>query len=347
MPSPAAARRYGLLLQAAALALSCAAHPAPAQSTAPPDAYTLHVSTQLVLDDASVERKRTGDPIEGLTPADFLLTEDGVPQTITTLSENQLPLSVLLLFDLTDTVHPVLIHLSGGAAAALRHLRPEDEVAVMTFSSHATLVQPFTHDRMTAVEGIDSVSASYDPSEPTFLYEDLWEAVAQSDRTRLPNARKVEIWLTDGSANDQDSGRALAHHAPAFLHDDAAATTALLRSGVTVSTLVERSNLPISGHFGDIERLAALTGGSTLHATADDIDTRLANLLDTLRARYTLGYRPSTPKPDGTVCHLKLTLSPAFFASHPGLRPGDVILHSRHEYARVNSANNQAVEPSR
>ncbi len=338
METRAGIRKQGLLLPAAALALGCGTLPVAAQSTSPPDTYTLHVSSELVLDDASVERKRTGDPIEGLTPADFLLTEDGVPQTITTLSENQVPLSVVLLFDLTDTVHPVLIHLSGGAAAALRHLRPEDEVAVMTFSSHATLVQPFTHDRMTAVEGIDSASASYDSSEPTFLYEDLWEAVGQSERTRLPEARKVEIWLTDGSANDQNTGRALAHHAPAILHDEAAATTALLRSGVTLSTLVERSNLPISGHFGDLEHLAALTGGTALQATAEDTELRLANLLDSLRGRYTLGYRPSRPRLDGTVCHLKLTLSPAFFASHPGLRSGDVILRSRQQYTRINSA---------
>ena len=296
---------------------------------------TFRLTSQLVLVDASVELKRSGDPIPELTPGDFTLTEDDVPQKITSVSEDQLPLSIVLLFDLTDTVHPVLIHLSGGAAQVLRHLRPQDEVAVMTFSSHATLVQPFTRDRMTAVEGIDAASASYDEHEPTFLFEDLFEAAQESANSRIPDARRVQIWLSDGSANDQETERHLASHAPATLHTEAQATDAVLRADTVVSALIERSNIPLTtGRFGDLERLAALTGGPVVQATAGDADVRLASLLDTLRHRYTLGYRPSQPRPDGTVCHLKLTLSPAFFAAHPGLRPKDVTLRSRQSYIR-------------
>ena len=296
---------------------------------------TLHTGTQLVLVDASVERRKTGEPIEGLTPADFLLTEDGLSQTITSLSEDQLPLSVVLLFDLTDTVHPVLVHLSGGAATVLRHLRPQDEVAVMTFSSQAKVVQGFTRDRMSAVEGIDSASASYDRSEPTFVFEDLWQAAQQSGLSRLPEARRVQIWLTDGSANDQDTERHLTEHLPAVLHTEQEANAALLRSGAVVSALIERSPVPLTtGRFGDLERFAALTGGPVLHATASDVEERLTSLLDTLRQRYTLGYRPSVAHPAGTVCHLQLTLSPAFFTAHPGLHPRDITLRSRQTYVR-------------
>ncbi len=279
--------------------------------------------------------RRPTPPIPDLTPDDFVLTEDNVPQTITSLSEDQLPLSVVLLFDLTDTVHPVLVHLSGGAAQVLRHLRPQDEVAVMTFSSHTKLIQPFTRDRMSAVEGIDSASASYDEHEPTFLFEDLYEATEQSQRSRVPDARRVQIWLSDGSANDQDADLHLAHHAPALLHTQQQATDALLRADTVVSALIEHSTTRLTtGRFGDLEHLAELTGGPVLYATAGDADQRLAALLDTLRHRYTLGYRPSQSRPAGTVCHLKLTLSPQFFAAHPGLRPKDVAIRSRQSYIR-------------
>ncbi len=314
----------------------CICLQAPAQSaTSAPEVPTLHISTQLVLVDATVQLKRTGESIEGLTPADFLLTEDDAPQTITSLSEDQLPLSLVLLFDLTDTVHPLLVHLSGGAASVLRHLRSEDEMAVMSFSSQTKLVQPFTRDRMTAVEGIDDASSTYDRNEPTFVFEDLWEAAEQSARTRLPGARRVQIWLTDGSANDQESERSLAHHAPAVLHTEAQAAEALLRSNTVVSALIERGSRPLStGRYGDLERYAESTGGPVLQATAGDADERLAALLDTLRHRYTLGYRPSVIRAAGTVCHLRLALSPAFFAEHPRMRPKDITLHSRNSYLR-------------
>ena len=331
----------GLLLLAAACT-PAQQSPNPAQPPAAPPAdpvLTLHAGVQLVLVDASVERRKTGEPIEGLTAADFVLSEDGLAQTITSLSEDQLPLSIVLLFDLTDTVHPVLVHLSGGAATVLRHLRPQDEVAVMSFSSQAVVVQRFTRDRMSAVEGIDAASASYDRREPTFLFEDLWQASQQTDRSRLPEARRVQIWLTDGSANDQSSELHLAAHALPVLHTEAEAANALLRSGAVVSALIERSPEPLtSGRYGDIERYAALTGGPVLQVTASDAEERLGSLLDTLRARYTLGYhpgyRPGVDQPPGTLCHLKLTLSPAFFAAHPGVQPRDVTLRSRGSYLR-------------
>ncbi len=293
------------------------------------------VSAQLVLVDAAVEWKKTGQPVLGLQAGDFAVAEDGEPQTISSVSEDVLPLSVVLLFDLTDTVHPVLQHLADGAAAVLRHLRPQDEVAVMTFSSHTKLEQRFTRDRMTAVEGIDAASASYDRSEPTFVWEDLWGAVRQSEATQVPDARRVEVWVTDGSANDQDTQRGLAHQAPSVLHSEAEATDALLRSGVVVSALVERSGLHGTGRFGDVAHLAELTGGPVLYATESDAAARLATLLDGLRARYTLGYKPSAARPDGTRCQLRVSLSPAFWAAHPEVRARDVAMRARTSYVRV------------
>ncbi len=295
---------------------------------------TLHVSTQLVLVDVSVEIKKTGKPIIGLGAADFEIAEDGKPQWITSVGNDLLPLSLVFLFDLTDTVHPVIQHLADGAAEVLRHLRPQDEVAVMTFSSHTKLEERFTRDRMTAVEGIDAASASYDRGEPTFVFEDLWEAARQSAASRVTDARRVQVWVTDGSANDQATERDRAQHAPAVLHTEAEATTALLRSGVVVSALIEKSSLHGSGRFGDVERYAAITGGPVLYATEGDAAPRLATLLDSLRARYTLAYKPAEPKPEGTVCRLKVKLSPAFWTAHPAMTARDVAVRARESYVR-------------
>lgn len=300
----------------------------------PQDTATLHVDAQLVLVDVSVELRRAGKPIAGLGAEDFVIAEDGVPQTVSTVSEDVLPLSLVFLFDLTDTVHPVIQHLANGAAEVLRHLRPQDEVAVMTFSSHTKLEQRFTRDRMSAVEGIDAASASYNRHEPTFLFEDLWQAVQVSESSRLTDARRVEVWITDGSANDQEAQRDLASHAPAVLHTREQATEALLASGVVVSALVERSDLHGTGRFGDVEHFAGVTGGPVLYATESDTAVQFASLLDRLRARYTLGYRPGEVKAHSTLCRLHVGLSPAFWKNHPELRQKDVVVRARESYMR-------------
>ena len=46
-----------------------------AAQTPPP----IRVTTQLIVEEVAVKDK-SGKPIEGLTPNDFVLTEDGVPQ---------------------------------------------------------------------------------------------------------------------------------------------------------------------------------------------------------------------------------------------------------------------------
>lgn len=330
-------RRRGLwkgLLGAAAVAMLAVQDRVCAQQPAEPS-LRLKVQAQLVLLDASVEWRKTGQPLPGLTAQDFAVTEDGAPQRVTSVSEDALPLSLVFLFDLTDTVHPVLQHLADGAAEVLRHLRPEDEVAVMTFSSRTSVEQRFTRDRMTAREGIDAASATYDRSEPTFVFEDLWEAVQVSESSRVQDARRVEVWVTDGSANDQDTQRGLAKRPPAAMHTEAQATEALLRSGVVVSALVERSAVHGSGRFGDVEHYAAVTGGPVVYATAGDAAAKFASLLDTLRARYTLGYTPAARKPDGTVCRLSVGLSAAFFQAHPEVKARDIVVRARQSYVRT------------
>ena len=49
----------------------------PQTQTPPP----IRVTTQLIVEEVAVKDK-SGKPVEGLTPNDFVLTEDGMPQTI-------------------------------------------------------------------------------------------------------------------------------------------------------------------------------------------------------------------------------------------------------------------------
>ena len=113
------------------------------------------------------------------------------------------------------------------------------------------------------------------------------------------------------------------------------------KSGVVVSALIETSTLttaerahPEHGRFGDIEAFANLTGGPVQYAAQADVVDKFAALLDALRERYTLGYRPSRNKPAGSICKLQLSLNPAFFVQHPELRAKDLVIRTRQSYTR-------------
>src|SRR5229473_7744780 len=150
------ALRCALIISIACL-LTCAANAqdAAATSEAP---QALRINVRLVMVDAQVVSRKTGRAVSSLRPEDFQVYEDGVQQPITSFSQDELPLSVVFLFDLTDSVRPVLKPLAEGAFQALSHLKPEDEAAVMVYSAAAQLLQDFTTDHSLIVRAIDRAS---------------------------------------------------------------------------------------------------------------------------------------------------------------------------------------------
>jgi VWFA-related protein len=81
------------LLIALILPMSTGAQQPPAPQNAPlnPDGtVTFKTSTQLVIETVGVKDKK-GNPVEGLTAKDFIVTEDGVPQTISFFEYQKLP----------------------------------------------------------------------------------------------------------------------------------------------------------------------------------------------------------------------------------------------------------------
>src|SRR5438270_2657237 len=104
------------------------------------------VNVRLVDVDVQVAAKKNHQPVRNLAQGDFEIYEDNVRQQITSFSQDQLPLSIVFLFDLTDSVRPVLKSLAAGAMDSLRRLKTEDEVAIMTYSASARLIQDFTTD---------------------------------------------------------------------------------------------------------------------------------------------------------------------------------------------------------
>jgi len=80
---------------------------------------------------------------------------------------------------------------------------------------------------------------------------------------------------------------------------------------------------------GDAPKYAELTGGFAVELRGKRVEERLAEIIDTLRSRYTIGYSPTDHKPAGTFCRVKVELTP----SAP-LRPEDLRVLARAGYYR-------------
>jgi len=309
-----------------------------------------HASSELVLVDVAVEDKRTGLPVAGLEASDFQIAEDGAAQQITFLGQDRFPLSIVFLFDLTETVHPVLQKLAQGASLILGHLKPQDEVSVMVFSSHTEVVQGFTTRRVSTESAIEQ-AAQKTTKEGTFIDEDMYESIDQALKSSAPQGRRVLVWLTDGTANDENSftQATMGKEAPARLHSKKEAVDKLLHSGVAVSAMIEHSDLTDSlmaaaqrhpgelaggARVGDIAKYADLTGGPVVYSAGKSATGELAQLLDELRGRYTLGYKPAASGPEGKFRSLRVTLTPEAYRKHPEWKKSEVVVRAESGYYR-------------
>ena len=88
-----------------------------------------------------------GAPVEGLTAADFKVSEAGQPKDVAKAGPAQDPMRIALLLDTSDAAAPALNHMRSGALAFLDALPPEDEVILITTGRQMRVRVPPTTDR--------------------------------------------------------------------------------------------------------------------------------------------------------------------------------------------------------
>ncbi|HEY4676607.1 MAG TPA: VWA domain-containing protein [Candidatus Angelobacter sp.] len=316
------------------------------EQIAQPQPPVYRVDVHVVQVDTQVLNKKTRHAARELKKADFEIYEDNVRQQVSSFSQDTLPLSVVLLFDLTDSVRPVLKSLGEGALEALQHLKPEDEVTVMTYAASAQVLQEATTDRALAVAAIEKASRM-ESGEAAFFNEGIFQAVEQLAKDKNPSSRRVIIWLTDDVPNipSEDSvplryRRSLNGAMP---HTQTDAIQRLLRTNAVVCSLLKQSDLSVSGESGlrakpaelmlhppgEVYKYASVTGCQVIEFKKKDLNEKLALLIDDLRQRYTLGYHPSRQKPKGKYCVIKVKLTPEARKSL-----GNVVVEARQGYYR-------------
>src|SRR5260370_21212799 len=121
------------------LALFCFAQESP----------TFRSGVSLVRVDAEVtDGLRT---LHGFLKEDFAVKDNGQPQQVLYFSRDEVPLDLILLFDISGSMRPNVQRVAASANTALAELRPGDRVAIMTFHRSSRIVARLTED-LAAVE---------------------------------------------------------------------------------------------------------------------------------------------------------------------------------------------------
>jgi VWFA-related protein len=124
----------------------------------------LRVETLLVVCDVLV-LDRQGRAVQGLTRDDFVVTEDGKPQQLTTfaLGDNaSVPRSIVLIIDYSRSLIPYIKTSVEAAKALVDQLNPRDRMAIVT--DDVELLADFTRDKEELKKTLDSLEKSTAPA---------------------------------------------------------------------------------------------------------------------------------------------------------------------------------------
>ena len=234
-----------------------------------------------------------GNFVADLKAANFVLKEDGVPQTIAHFAPTRAPVRILLLVEASPAVFLLRGEHLAAAHLLLRHLRPEDEAAL---SSYARRLQPqagFTRDKAQVEEQLLRVSQF--GLEMADL--NLLDAVAATlDQLSPPPQRTAVLLIGTGL----DSGSAANWEA---LQQRIGASQITFFTLATGNLMMGKdSKEPSPFEEGDV-RLRALAEASAGQAyfpkSLKELDKVYEEIGERLRNLYSLGYYPSSATRDG------------------------------------------------
>ena len=289
-----------------------------------PESESVRLAVDLVVLDAQVIQQKTGRVAGNLKKEDFLLAEDGVRQQVTHFSQDSLPLSVILLIDRGSCLDPFSEKVRQATLAALQRLRPQDEVALMSFANRTELVEGFGRGTARIVDGLDHLPPHDEDAQHCFNNA-LYEAAHYMRRAGNPDGRRVIIVISALTAFFDCAGTSPQEARMAILESGSVVCGIIPKTvGQQMENGIMRAAAGIGGLFKakttDLNKLADETGGEVLTDKPENLDRTFNDLIDHLRTRYTLGFVSTNTKRDGSFRKLKIELA------NPPTKPDDKLV---------------------
>jgi Ca-activated chloride channel family protein len=274
----------------------------PAQ-TAQEETPVFRGGVALVKVDAQVT-DRSGRVITGLTREDFTVFDQNEPQQIAYFGRETEPLDLLLLLDVSGSMHRFLEELAGNASGALKQLFEHDRVALMLFARRSELREEFTNDFAEVQREIRESVHAANLGSGTAIYDSVI-AAAQYLRGQPPKGRRAILIVTD---NMSLSYKVTAEDVIRELYGSDA-----VLNGILIGKQ-RRPDPPKPGAYvnpdfspSDIYRLAEETGGEAVESRK--IGQSFPEMIERIRARYSIQY-PAPEAGPGQLRHIRVELTP-------------------------------------
>lgn len=209
--------------------------------------------------------------------------EDGIAQKVDTFQEAVDPVSIVLTLDSSGSMRPVTETVKQTAREFVSAVRPEDSLALITFSDEPLFAHLLGTTRQWSLDAIDK----YTPTGGTALYDALWNSL---QHVKTAKGRRAVVVLTDGRDEDAKGTAAGSAHTLADvlgLIPDVGATIYVVGLGRNVDRDV-------------LTRLATQSGGEAYFPEeASQLGEQFHSIVENLRRRYVVSYTSTNSARNG------------------------------------------------
>lgn len=257
--------------------------------------------------DAAVQDTR-GRYVGGLDASQFILLEDGAPQSIDMVMSDAPAATFTLLIDSSQSMSSNVRFVRLAAAQLAGYLRKEDQIVVAPFRKGITAITGPTRDQATIADAVSAVL----PQGGTAIMDALQQV---SERANVIEGRRVVVLITDGY--DEHSRQTYE------------TTLASLKASQVSVYVVGVGGIAGMSAKGEqlLRRVATETGGRAFFPwNGKELTEAHVAIAADVQHRYRLAYTPTNQRKDGTWRVITLSASDPSYkvrarAGYEALRP--------------------------
>ena len=237
--------------------------------------------------------------VTGLERQNFRVFEDGVEQEVLTMSTEDVPISIGLIFDMSGSMSDKVDKARQAAVQFMRTANPRDQFFLVSFNDRAELTSGFT----TNVDELQDRMMFTSSRGRTALLDAIYLGLSQMRRAH--NAKRALLIISDGGDNHS---RYSETDVKDFLKE---ADCQLYAIGIYDPIGMRARTAEELNGPSLLSEMTEMTGGRVFPvANIGELPDIAEKIGMELRNQYVLGYRPSNKRHNGAWRKIKVKLRP-------------------------------------
>ncbi len=258
---------------------------------------SIKVNADLVLIPVMVTDKKDR-LITGLERGHFRLFEDKVEQAITHFANEDVPVSIGIVFDASGSMGPKLAKSRAAVGEFLHTANPDDEFLLIQFNDHAQLLTGFT----SRGDEIQNRLMWVESKGRTALLDAIY--LALNEMRHAKHSRKAILIISDGGDN---SSRYTLREVKSRVRE---ADVQIYSIGILEPFQGRARTMEEMDGPALLDDIADESGGRLFEVDNLNVLPDIASKIGTaLRNQYVLGFAPSEPKRDGKYHKIQVKIT--------------------------------------